>query len=96
MTYLMWSSPTASQTSSMSSAVLPVTGPAWATSNLGGAEREDGGGKKLTECIYGGRTRHSGRAVCVCEGGNSHFKELGDVSNEREQKKGERTLDPFI
>ena len=38
MTYLMWSSPAASQTSSKVSPVLPVTGPACATSNFGGAE----------------------------------------------------------
>ena len=38
--YLMWSSPAASQTSSRVSPVLPVTGPAWATSNFGGAEIE--------------------------------------------------------
>ena len=39
-THLMWSSPAASHTNSRVSPVLPVTGPAWATSNFGGAEKK--------------------------------------------------------
>ena len=45
----MCSSPTASQTRSTDSLVRPVTGPAWETTNLGGAENKTG---KLEIILY--------------------------------------------